>query len=281
MDYKKVVENIRSKTKDYLVKGNLDAVVIGVSGGIDSALACALIKPVCSELNIPLIGRSISIETNKNEEQVRAKNIGINFCEDFKEVDLSKLYKPMANEMNMLTPHDHILENEVTDWKIRNGNIKARLRMIYLYNLASQNKGLVLSTDNLTEYLLGFWTLHGDVGDFGMIQDLWKTEVYEIAIYLAGNECNVDETHALLACVEGIATDGLGITNSDLDQILPGFTGTSVEGYKQVDDILKKITSGKINDRLSVEEINPVFRRHVNSEFKRQNPYNLERKTII
>lgn len=58
---------------------------------------------------------------------------------------------------------------------IADGNIQARLRMIYLYNLASIHKGLVMSTDNQTEYQLGFWTIHGDVGDFDPIQDLWKT----------------------------------------------------------------------------------------------------------
>lgn len=52
---------------------------------------------------------------------------------------------------------------------IADGNIQARLRMIYLYNLASIHKGLVLSTDNQTEYQLGFWTIHGDVGDFNPI----------------------------------------------------------------------------------------------------------------
>lgn len=49
---------------------------------------------------------------------------------------------------------------------------------------ASIHKGLVMSTDNQTEYQLGFWTIHGDVGDFDPIQDLWKTEVYGLANYL-------------------------------------------------------------------------------------------------
>lgn len=57
---------------------------------------------------------------------------------------------------------------------------QARCRMMYLYDIASRHKGLVMSTDNQTEYQLGFWTIHGDVGDFDPIQDLWKTEVYEL-----------------------------------------------------------------------------------------------------
>jgi len=66
--------------------------------------------------------------------------------------------------------------------------MKARIRMILLYDLAGGNDGMVLSTDNYTEYLLGFWTLHGDVGDFGMIQSLWKTEVYDMVEWIRDNE---------------------------------------------------------------------------------------------
>ena len=51
--------------------------------------------------------------------------------------------------------------------------------MIMLYNAASIFKGLVVDTDNLSEHYLGFWTMHGDVGDFKPIGKLWKTEVYD------------------------------------------------------------------------------------------------------
>lgn len=281
MDYEKSIKNIRLATKDYLVKGNIKSVVLGVSGGIDSALVAALIKPVCADLNIPLIGRSISIVSNKVEEEERAMNIGIQFCKDFKEVDLTNLYEPISTEINFNIPHDHETKEDIVKWKIRNGNIKARLRMMYLYNLASMNDGLVLSTDNYTEYLLGFWTLHGDVGDYGMIQELWKTEVYEMSEWIAENECNHYEAKALIDCIEGVATDGLGITNSDLDQILPGFDGRSVDGYREVDKFLKQTTSIKLSERLAVDESQPVIQRHIKSEFKRNNPYNLKRKDIL
>lgn len=56
--------------------------------------------------------------------------------------------------------------------------LEPRCRMMYLYDIASIRKGLVMSTDNQTEYQLGFWTIHGDVGDFDPIQDLWKSNLY-------------------------------------------------------------------------------------------------------
>lgn len=71
-----------------------------------------------------------------------------------------------------------VLEEMPNRTPIANGNLQARCRMIHLYDLAGIHGGLVMSTDNQTEYQLGFWTIHGDVGDFDPIQDLWKTEVY-------------------------------------------------------------------------------------------------------
>jgi len=280
MNYELIIKNIRTDTEKYLVKGNIKSVVLGVSGGIDSALVAALIRPVCDKLNIPLIGRSISIESNSKDEQERALAVGTHFCTDFKEVDLTNLYEPMALQFNNLEYPDN---DDNIAFKIRNGNIKARLRMIYLYNLASINGGLVLSTDNWTEYLLGFWTINGDDFDFGPIHGLWKTEVYEMADRLVYNELKFNQPAALalLSCIKGIATDGLGITNSDLDQILPGFNGSSVEGYRKVDEILKNIISPKLQERLLVSDNNPVLIRHIKSEFKRNHPVMLKRETLL
>ena len=108
------------------------------------------------------------IESNKENEIIRARGIGANFCIDFTEIDLTDEFKTLSS----FDDHEEIENDDDMSYRIRKGNIKARIRMMYLYNVAQINKGLVLSTDNYTEYLLGFWTLHGDVGDFGMIQNL-------------------------------------------------------------------------------------------------------------
>jgi NAD+ synthetase len=179
-DYKTAVDNIRDILKAYISENRIKSLVVGISGGIDSALSLALAKPVCDELNIPLIGRSITIETNKADEIARAKAMGEKFTSDFKEVDLTEGFITLAGLITESGDED----TESVAYKIRRGNIKARTRMVYLYDLAAKNKGMVLSTDNYTELLLGFWTLHGDVGDYGMIQNLWKTEVYAMSRYL-------------------------------------------------------------------------------------------------
>ncbi|RLD63502.1 MAG: NAD(+) synthase [Bacteroidetes bacterium] len=266
-DYKSAVDNIRQILKNYISENKIKSLVVGISGGIDSALTVALAKPVCDELNIPLIGRSITIETNKEDEISRAQAIGESFVTDFKEVNLTKGFLAFAD---LITESDNE-ETKSTAYKIRRGNIKARTRMVYIYDLASKNGGMVLSTDNYTELLLGFWTLHGDVGDYGMIQNLWKTEVYAMSRYIVSQLENEHEKKALEDCITAVATDGLGITNSDLDQI-------QAKSYEEVDQILLKLIYN--TEDLKDFENHPVIQRKRNSEFKRNNPFNIPREQI-
>ncbi len=266
-NYELAVSNIRMELKNYITKSNLKSLVLGISGGIDSALCAALAKPVCDELNIPIIGRSITISTNKADEISRAKNVGESYLTDFRDTNLTSTY----DMMQLSVVEDVATANkDEKSFKIRMGNIKARIRMIYLYELASKNKGMVLSTDNYTEYLLGFWTLHGDVGDYGMIQNLWKTEVYEMSRFLAKNNPDKKQAKALLDCVTAVPTDGLGITNSDLDQI-------QADSYEEVDQILIDF----ILNKSKKFENHPVIQRNKASNFKRINPYNMPRNNIV
>lgn len=262
----KYAENIREELKNYLVQSKLKSLVVGISGGIDSTLVVALAKPVCKELGVKLIGKFIFIESNKDEEVHRAINVGREFCDEFGVVDLTNEFLTIKPVMKV-----DVKETEKEE-KIRLGNVKARLRMIYLYNIAQANKGMVLSTDNLTELLLGFWTLHGDVGDYGMIQNLWKTEVYEMSEYISKE---IKDPNVIMDVVNADATDGLGITKTDLDQILPDWRDrhkTTREGYKEVDDILKDMENNKESE---------VVKRFENTKFKRENPYNIPREKII
>ena len=267
-DYKIVVANIRSEFKAYIENNGLKSIVCGISGGIDSALTAALIKPVCDELGIKFIGRSITIVTNKSDEIERARNIGRFFTTDFEEVDLSFAFDILSS---LVMETDEREDKNTHHYKIRLGNVKARTRMLYLYDLASHHRGMVMSTDNYTELMLGFWTLHGDVGDYGLIQNIWKTEVYAMSAYLADNMDDEEEANALRSCIYAVPTDGLGITNSDLDQI-------KAKSYEEVDQILIRLLD--TNKDLGEFANHPVVLRKLASEFKRNNPYNIPRKTI-
>lgn len=267
-NYKSAVENIQHHFEDYLSKYKIKSIIIGQSGGIDSALSTVIAKPVCDKLGVQLISRAITIVTNKPDEINRAERIGKYFTHNHKEINLSESF----NLLEKFVAEDlKTVDKESIPYKIRMGNIKARTRMVYLYDLAQANKGMVMSTDNYTELLLGFWTLHGDVGDYGLIQNIWKTEVYAMARYLAAQMQNKDAAQALLDCVDATATDGLGITNSDLDQL-------QASTYNEVDLILIDYLRNPANH--TSDNLHPVIERHIRSDYKRENPYNIPRELI-
>jgi len=85
LPYGIMVENIRKELEAYITEKGIKSLVLGISGGIDSAICAALARPVCDKLNIPLIGRSIPISTNTSEERDRAEMVGNAFCTDFDE----------------------------------------------------------------------------------------------------------------------------------------------------------------------------------------------------
>lgn len=227
LNYERVFNILVKETSNYITRNRLNAMVLGISGGIDSTVVAAICHEVSKQTGIPLIGRSLPIK-NKEDEFDVSKLVGEAFCNDFKVVNLTDGYLAVYNsiiggEENLISCGDDAESKYQTP--IANGNIQARLRMIYLYNLASIHKGLVMSTDNQTEYQLGFWTIHGDVGDFDPIQGLWKTEVYELAKWLIGYyyECGIkkevdadgarkicDMCEAIKKSMSLTPTDGLG-----------------------------------------------------------------------
>ena len=265
MNYEVVAKNIRAELKTYLQTSGLKSLVLGISGGIDSTLCVALAKPVCDELGVKIVGRFIEIGSNKQDEIERGDMVGEVFCHDYDNVNLTGDFNILASGID---GREGTIGDDVAD-KIRLGNVKARMRMIYLYNLAQLNGGMVLSTDNYTELLLGFWTLHGDVGDYGMVQNLWKTEVYGLSKWIA-NDLGVGSEgyNAIIACVDATPTDGLGITSSYVEQL-------GAKNYDEVDHVLQRYLGGDYD-----YEQHKVVQRYKRTMFKRENPYNLPREVI-
>lgn len=295
LNYEKVFNTLVDKTAEYLTKNNLKAMVLGISGGIDSTVVAAICHEVNKKTGIPLIGRSLPIK-NKSDEFATSVHVGEAFCNEFEVYRLERSYRATlfdacadAGDVNMANSYylDE-LEEMPSRTPIANGNLQARCRMMYLYDIASRHKGLVMSTDNQTEYQLGFWTIHGDVGDFDPIQDLWKTEVYGLANYLVEYYIQLWEDYdiqdagyckyksivkALKSSIALTPTDGLGISNSDLDQI-------GAKSYFDVDRVLQVLTctaspqNDKLQDtlvgELGTEVVGKIIKRHKTSEFKRK-----------
>lgn len=254
------IKVMRSKMAAYIMNNQLKSLVVGISGGVDSAFAAVLLRPVCDFTNTKLIGRSITIETNKEDEIERSKNIGMLFCHDFQHLDYTHIYETYKQGLPEI--NGQLLS------KLRMGNCKARIRMIYLYDLAQLNKGIVISTDNFTEYLTGFWTLHGDVGDYAPFLHFWKTEIY-LAVKFLCKQHTKEQADALIKCINAVPTDGLGISSSDLEQL-----GT--ETYEEVDKTLSAYLYGD-----STLEKHPVIERYIATQYKRKNPISISRSALI
>lgn len=289
LNYEHVFDVLVDKTAEYVTENNLKAMVLGISGGIDSTVVAAICHEVSKKTGIPLIGRSLPIK-NKSDEFATSVHVGEAFCNEFSVYRLERSYRAAlfdacadAGDVNMANSYylDE-LEEMPSRTPIANGNLQARCRMMYLYDIASRHKGLVMSTDNQTEYQLGFWTIHGDVGDFDPIQDLWKTEVYGLANYLQDHykskalEALRNDYKAMSCAIYNscklVPTDGLGISNSDLEQI-------GAKSYAEVDDILQTNANNifdstgrwvqPLMEKYGEDVVVKVLSRHVTSEFKR------------
>ena len=255
MDYKKVFETMVQETQKYLENNHLCAMILGISGGIDSTVTAA----ICSEVEkrnpeLKFYGISLPCTSNTIDENNSATVCMKAFCKEgqYWTENLQKefmLMKATCSQRHLPTT-------------IGQGNIKARLRMIYLYDLANYASGLVMDTDNLTEHYLGFFTIHGDVCDFNPIGGLWKHEVYELATYLRDTydrhtryyadsfgsvddrrdiEANERKVEALNYALGIRPTDGNGVNDlGDMGQIAPAFANDkNVNAYTKVDDIIQ------------------------------------------
>lgn len=252
-------QKIVAALAEYRKKYRIDRMVLGMSGGVDSALTAALFKAA----DWAVTGITMPIHQNPEET-----NRGLEACQalgiEHKHVDLTDTYDAL---LKSFTKHDKTLRDEKET--LRRGNLRVRLRMMTVYNEASAMRGLVGSTDNFSELAAGFWTLHGDVGDVAPIQSLNKSwEVPKLA-----------EIYGVPAStVFATPTDGLGISRGDEDQF--GFS------YLEFDVVLLSavqqfgITREKLLDDFAVSgedltRVNRILDRIKNSAFKRRNPYNI------
>ncbi len=174
-DGKKTADEIIAFIKDYYEKNNIKGVVVGISGGKDSAVVAGLFTKALGKENVTGIWMPCH---SKEEDKKNAVDLANHFGFELKEFDLTSLYDNYVNEVKALYNPD------MADLVDSNINIKPRLRMATLYYnaayLSKKNKGLYLvaGTSNKCEIYVGYFTKGGDnIADIQVLADLTVDEV--------------------------------------------------------------------------------------------------------
>ena len=172
IDWSELADEITAWISDYAESNGITTLVIGVSGGIDSAVTSTL----SAKTGLPTIVLNMPIHQDRKQNELSNKHISwleSNFDNvEGRLVDLTGTYDSFTEEMN---------EHDLSSLSLANS--RARLRMTTLYAIAGSTGGIVVGTGNKVEdFGVGFFTKYGDGGvDISPIADLMKSEVYEIA----------------------------------------------------------------------------------------------------
>ena len=220
-NYEELKERIVKWIKDYADENKIQSLVVGVSGGIDSAVVSTL----CAETGLPVFPIGMPIHQDSDQESLS----------DLHLTWLEKKYKNVKTLKFNLTKVFEKFKEALEDYShddLSLANSRSRLRMTTLYQIAGKYNGMVVGTGNKVEdYGVGFYTKYGDGGvDIAPIADIYKTEVWELGRHLGVNE----------KIIEASPTDGLwdekrtdedqlGASYAQLEEAMEYGTGPAVK----------------------------------------------------
>jgi NAD+ synthase len=220
-NYSDLERRIVGWLKDYAVTNNIKSFVIGVSGGIDSAVSSTL----AAKTGLPVYALGMPIHQKEEQEtlsDVHLEWISNNFSNvTTLKYDLTGVFDTFKQTMNGYGENTHALANS-----------RSRIRMVTLYQVAGSVGGIVVGTGNKVEdYGVGFYTKYGDGGvDIAPIADLYKTEVWEL-----GKFFGVDSRIVEAKPTDGLWDDGrtdedqLGASYEQLEEAMENGSGPGLE----------------------------------------------------
>ena len=220
-NYSELESRIVDWLKDYAITNNIKSFVIGVSGGIDSAVSSTL----AAKTGFPVYALGMPI--HQKEEQETLSDVHLEWlANNFSNVttlkyDLTSVFDTFKQTMNGYGENTHSLANS-----------HSRIRMVTLYQIAGSVGGIVVGTGNKVEdYGVGFYTKYGDGGvDIAPIADLYKTEVWELGKFLG-----VDSGIVEAKPTDGLWDDGrtdedqLGASYEQLEEAMENGSGPGLE----------------------------------------------------
>ncbi len=237
--------------KDEVLKTGTNKVVLGLSGGIDSAVACYLAAAALGKDNVAalLMPYKSSSEASLKDALKVVEELGINYYT----IDITK----QIDDYFSAEKNDALLG----DIKVRIGNKMARERMSVLYDYSYRLKSLVLGTSNKSELLLGYGTIYGDMASaLNPIGDIYKTQVYRLAKHLRVPE----------SIIEKPPSADLWAGQSDEAEL--GFSYELADGIMYL--LIDKMYKPKVIVSLGYDEnlVNEIYRKIKKSQYKRRMP---------
>jgi len=242
-------------TRDYTRKNGFDKVLLGLSGGIDSSVTAAIAVEALGAENVT--GISMPSKFNTSETISDAERLARNLDIEFHTIPIEPVLGPFDEALGTIEGWD--------DKGLAFENLQARIRGCILMSMSNQFGSLVLTTGNKSETAVGYTTLYGDTaGGFGIIKDVPKTTVYELAEYInqkAGREIIPEDviTRPPSAELRADQKDSDSLPDYELlDRILKGY----VEEDKSVSQL--------ISQGLDKHMVNKVVRMVDHNEYKRR-----------
>ncbi len=242
--------------KDQIDKVGMSRAVIGLSGGIDSALSAYLSARALGPENVLAVRMPyrLSSEASLRDADAVIEDLGLPTLT----VEITPMVDPLIQQFPDMS-------------KLRQGNIMARQRMIILYDQSVAWGGLVMGTSNKTEFLLGYSTIYGDSGvAMQPIADLYKAQVRQLARALGVPQSILDKAPSA-DLWEGQTDEGeLGFTYNDVDQVLY----LLVDEHYTVEEV--------VDEGFAPDFVRDVWRRVKANHYKRTMPNiaKLSKRTI-
>ncbi len=243
--YADITEYLGLFLENEVEKTGLKNVVVGLSGGLDSAVVAVLAQKVFGE-------RLLCVKMPSHYSSQSSLDDADELCRDFSLRNIICSIEPMLKAYEQMNPE---LDN------LRKGNFSSRMRMATLFDISARESALVLGTSNKSELMLGYGTLYGDLASaINPIGDLYKSEVFELAEYLGVSESIIKKPPSADLWAGQSDEADLGYTYAQLDAAMKLY----------VDERLSKeeVLSRGINEKMLDMIISKIFRNH----FKRKMP---------
>ncbi len=248
VDWSEVDKKVCRFIKDYVERSQAKGVILGLSGGVDSCTVAALSARSLGGHNV--LGLMLpEKETREGNDFAHAKLVAKKFGFRTEVVDITSTLESFYGSTPAFDPED----------RLSKGNVKARMRMIYIYYYSNRLRLIVCGTSDKSETMMGYFTKWGDVAaDISPIMDLFKTQVRKLAHYIGVPEEIIRKPSSPALWPGQLAENELGIRYEELDLILYG-----LERFMKPEEIASELG-------LKTELIEEVKYRWLSAEHKRR-----------